>query len=92
MPLFSYRCPECKFEFDEFQANRNDGEKSLCPFCMKDANKIMTPGKFRIETGFEAGMFEDFADKPIPFKSKGEMEKYCRENNLGLRKMPGKLK
>jgi len=92
MPLFSYRCPECKKVFDEFFSNRNMGGVAICPDCIVPAPKIMMPGKFRIDTGFEPGMFEDFADQPIPFKSKGEMEKYCRDNNLGLRKMPGKLK
>lgn len=91
MPLFSYRC-QCGNVFDEFFTDRNHGSAAPCPKCGKQSPKLMMPGKFRIETGFEPGLFEDFADQPIHFKTKGEMEKYCRDNNLGLRKMPARLK
>jgi putative FmdB family regulatory protein len=92
MPLFAYRCRKCNKEFDVFFNDRNKGAKAKCPDCKVLSPKIMTVGKFRIETGFEPGMFEDFADKPIHFETKAQMEKYCRDNNLGLRKMPGRLK
>ena len=91
MPVFEFRCKKCKAQFSEL-CGRDDPRETKCPKCKKGiAVRLLSPGKFRIETQFEPGLHEDFAEKPVKFESKAEMEKYCRDNNLGLKKIKNRL-
>jgi len=43
MPTYQYRCPECKYEFEEFQSI-NDDPVQTCPRCGKKPRRIITGG------------------------------------------------
>jgi putative FmdB family regulatory protein len=43
MPTYQYRCPECKYEFEEFQSITDDPVQT-CPRCGKKPRRIITGG------------------------------------------------
>ena len=43
VPTYEYKCPHCKYEFEEFQ-NINDDPVSECPKCGKEPHRIITGG------------------------------------------------
>ena len=43
MPTYQYRCPECKYEFEEFQSI-NDDPLQTCPRCGKKPRRVITGG------------------------------------------------
>lgn len=43
MPTYQYRCPECKYEFEEFQSI-NDAPVQTCPRCGRKPRRIITGG------------------------------------------------
>ncbi len=43
MPTYQYRCPECAYEFEEFQSINDDPLQS-CPRCGKKPRRVITGG------------------------------------------------
>jgi putative FmdB family regulatory protein len=43
MPTYQYRCPECRYEFEEFQSI-NDDPVQTCPRCGKKPHRVITGG------------------------------------------------
>lgn len=49
MPLYEFRCQECRTAFEELVAASQGTEKVVCPQCgSKMVKKIISAGSFRI--------------------------------------------
>ncbi len=60
MPIYSYECARCRFQFDEFRNIENSG-KSTCPTCGNKAFKI--PAIFSVNI-FKKRNFADGTTTP----------------------------
>ena len=94
MPLFIYRCQKkkCAHEFEEFFHRRDEGENVLCPKCGHICHRLMSSGKFKIETSFEPHLNEDLGWPPVMVKSPEHFQEECRKRGFKGKKMPERLK
>ncbi len=42
MPLYDFRCDECRFEFEEWWSYNDDPTKERCPECMSTTTIIIS--------------------------------------------------
>ena len=74
MPTYQYRCPECKYEFEEFQSI-NDDPVQTCPRCGKKPRRIITGGAgFLLKgSGFYSTDYRSESYKAAARRDNGEL-------------------
>jgi putative FmdB family regulatory protein len=96
MPVYDYRCPTCKHEFEKFYSLEDYAKKPqpICPECMGfKARRVLTIGGVHCDDETNVRWLKDARDvlqdsdeiaagieKPIT--SRGEWRNYLKQHNI----------
>ena len=75
MPTYQYRCPECHYEFEEFQ-NISEEPIRVCPKCKGETRRLISGG-----AGF---VFKGSGFYITDYRSKSYREGKSREQNQSI--------
>ncbi len=94
MPLFDYRCENCKVLVEQFVKRHDD--IVLCPECKNPMKKLLGGFRFQYASG---DFFEPYVDtdihpdgKPIKIETKEQFFSTCRKYGRGWRKVSDKMR
>lgn len=94
MPMFDYKCDNCKVVAEEYVRRYDD--RVICSKCGREMIKLMPTFKYQFKTG---DFFEAYTDtdihpdgKPINIGSKEEFFTQCRKYGKGYRKISDKMR
>lgn len=79
MPIYLYRCPECKGEVEEFKRMAECHNGPECPRCK--VKMPLCPSLPHVEV-WEPIHLEHVSPEGKTFQTKKELIEYCRKNGL----------
>lgn len=94
MPMFNYRCGQCKKQIEEFVKKHDD--VVICDLCGVAMKRLLSYGKFTYKPG---DFFEPYVDtdihpegKPIRIENREQFFSQCRKYGRGWRKISDKMR
>lgn len=81
MPLYDYRCKECKNEFEKVRKIKDRHDVS-CPKCQSDCDLLITGSK---KDWFRPHWNDGFDIDPVFVKSKKHYKELCKQHKVTAR-------
>lgn len=88
MPMYDYRCPECKGNFEAFASMRTVKQQEICPNCGALADKQISCPNLITDTNFcGTGVYDDRVCDNRDDKIRGRKDWKRRLKKKGLREL-----
>ncbi len=83
MPVYEYKCKQCKRSADSFRTIENRNKSGWCAFCGSRTKRVMV-------TMFGADTFDEITlehinvegEGPLTFTTKKDLSAYCKKHGL----------
>ena len=96
MPLYDYRCPECKRLFEVFIHSISQVNELVhaCEVCGTQTTRLLSRGKFKFAPGhfFEPYIDTDITGDPIKISSQDQFFRECEKAGKGYKKVPDRMR